>query len=104
VDDARARCYLRAYSGVAVALVPPVVPDARLRSGGLALSENDRLPVSPHCHPALEIRQGKRDDVAIAPAPVDVSGMTPETTVQDETANQSHDSAGDGVQGDHADK
>jgi hypothetical protein len=30
--------------------------------------------------------------------------MTPETTVQDETANQSDDSAGDGVQGDHADK
>ena len=30
--------------------------------------------------------------------------MTPEPTVQDETANKSDDSAGDGVQGDHADQ
>ena len=30
--------------------------------------------------------------------------MTPEPTVQDETANQSDDSAADGVQGDHADQ
>jgi hypothetical protein len=30
--------------------------------------------------------------------------MTPEPTVQDETASQSDDSAGDGVQGDHADQ
>jgi len=28
--------------------------------------------------------------------------MTPEPTVQDETANKSDDSAADGVQGDHA--
>jgi hypothetical protein len=30
--------------------------------------------------------------------------MTPEPTVQDETANKSDDSAADGVQGDHADQ
>jgi hypothetical protein len=30
--------------------------------------------------------------------------MTPEPTVQDETTNQSDDSADDGVQGDHADQ
>ena len=30
--------------------------------------------------------------------------MTPEPTVQDETANKSGDSAADGVQGDHGDQ
>jgi len=54
VDDARARRYLRAYSGVAVALVPPVVPDSRLGSDCLALSLNDRLPIQLHCHLALQ--------------------------------------------------
>jgi len=32
------------------------------------------------------------------------SGMTPEPTVQDETANNSDDSPADGIQGDHADQ
>ena len=30
--------------------------------------------------------------------------MTPESAAQDETASKSHDSAADGVQGDHADQ
>jgi hypothetical protein len=30
--------------------------------------------------------------------------MTPEPTVQDETANNSDDSPADGIQGDHADQ
>jgi hypothetical protein len=32
------------------------------------------------------------------------SGMTPEPTVQDETANNSDDSPADGIQRDHADQ
>jgi hypothetical protein len=32
------------------------------------------------------------------------SGMTPEPTVQDQTANNSDDSPADGIQGDHADQ
>jgi hypothetical protein len=32
------------------------------------------------------------------------SGMTPEPTVQDETANNGDDSPADGIQGDHADQ
>ena len=54
VDDPRARCYLRPHSCVLVALVPPVVPDARLGSDRLALTENARLPVSLHCQLALQ--------------------------------------------------
>jgi hypothetical protein len=35
---------------------------------------------------------------------LECSGMTPEPTVQDETASNSDDSPADGIQGDHADQ